>query len=1309
MDQQSISTSSISPSSSPKFDTTHNLLNSSSFLLHLIEPARIYTPPTPFPANFSSAGRGIDDNNSSEKLKRRLIDALAFICATEREGDGGAAVCIEEAITGARDEVLASEHGGYTLRIAKNGWVGEAVLQGVRDIIKSLEAFADGFPSSSPTVTPAANLYHQTDAQVYSTIISLHLSKVLYHISEIREPIKLVQEALGQHFAAGEKDPQRISALSALTASDVKKLQSWLRSFVAQVVAADEAGEKQIPIAAVSAAYQVRRSPVFGHLETLCKNVGCQVVGVHMVKLGRYKAACKTLIHACQKWPELFVGMKVEGVPEVEDDVVPNFNLLSRPTREMEIRRTVTEIIHGNEAAAVEAAVEEGVQALLPTISEEQFATAWASRVAPCAGHAEIRLVEFYEENRNRRPISGSTDPREDEVRYIGMSRKPCYLCQMFVDRHQTRYMLGGLEGEKSGTKVKRVLDPYWRLRPVGGVEYALLLDEMREAVEQELRTEVEKWVMRGSDEEVLGRERPRGRARAKGKRNLKRGKPQLEPETSSSSNASSADGGGTPIPVKRVHGNSATGTASEGLPTAQGSDGVASAPADPIEAGMVTPETILQSHDTTAMSEDEEEGVKLLQLSFEGVAVEEVPDLIFPISKTDPDALHHVTNSIMISTLRSPPPLNLIDDEPEFLPLSSTTLNVVETTPIADAFTANHNESPIPEQPAISPTSAEFHSETQFIEESEFKLLSPIPEEDYETLVLVNLEAVLVRLADLQEENADVSQGEEVTRQAIELPQRARTMSDAEQDLLGLDFTLVAVEEPEAESPAATSEAPAPPILEGYTRNLALGGYLVPEDPEEESSIAPGGYLAVEPAEESKKVVSGGYFVVAAEQAGVVLPGGYLAAEAKLKEAGAFAPGGYLVADIKGEVEVATLIPDESADAPLLAVSQQSEQEEAAVPTNVLGESCTFAPGGYMVTGHEDGMLVTPGGYFTAMPEDQENLGCIQSDPTSAAVSASPVNQHQETQSRSPALGIEVLEEDGSVDSEVTELDSLIHVHAPVSTSEGPDEGYDIISMEQEREKRAPVGLTEQPRLAAPSKVNVEVVALEEFKAIANTTGGSELENSSPSTAPEAVVAPTAEKLCSMDTGSPDIDDIHVTSNLGSSPSSSTHTTLSNSTTLANNSNPTTPRLRSSASLLFSPSLRRASTWAPPTTATTIANTPGITSTGLTSDIELLPDSRPGTAVGDMEDNKPEIRPIGSGGWLARKLLRAATSSNGVNAPTTPNIEAPEGVTQVLSRRGSFHSLRPSTANGTRDMMGGTAKALITLRALQTQVRQKK
>lgn len=1171
-------------------------------------------------------------------------------------------------------------------------------------------------------MTPAANLYHQTDTQVYSIIISLHLSKVLYHISEIREPITLVQAALEQHLSAGEEDPQRVAALSALTASEVKKLQTWLRLFAAQVIAADEAGEKQLPIPAVTAAYQVRRSPVFGHLETLCKSVGCPVVGVHMVKLGRYKAACRTLMHACQKWPELFVGMKVEGVPEVGDDVVPNANLLPRPTREMEIRRTVTEITHGDCIAAVEAAVEESVQALLPTISEEQFATAWASRVAPCTGHAEIRLVEFYEENRKRRPISGSTDPKECEVRYIGMSKKPCYLCQMFVDRHPARYMLGGLEGERSCTEVKRVLDPYWRLRPVGGAEYAHLLDQMREAVQQELRTEVEKWVIRGSDEEVLERERPRKRARAKGRRTLKRGKPKLEPEISSS-NASISDGGGTSL------------TASEGLVGAlgQGSDVIASLPAAAKKAETVTTQAQLQSHDTTAVSEDEGEGVRLVHSpGEEGVAVDstapqesqlapmDFPDLIFPVAESGSDTLHHVTNLVMIS---SPPLPNLIDNDPELLPLS-TPLSVVEPMPISDTSPAVHNQGLTSEKPPISPTS-EFHSETQFIEESEFKLLSPIPEED-ETLVLVNLEAVLVRLAGLEEENTAASQGEAVTRQDIEFPQRARAMSDAERDLLGLDFTFVAAEESGAESLVVTSEVSAPP-LGGYAGSVALGGYLVPEVLEEGSSTAPGGYFVVESVEESKQVASGAYFVVTAEQAGVTLPGGYIAAGAKLKEAGAFAPGGYLVAEMKGEVEVATLIPDDSADAPLLTVPQW--EQAAVVPASVPGELRTIAPGGYMVTAHESGALVAPGGYFVVQ-EDQETTKHLQSMPPcpgDGGVSAPTLGQNEEKQPRSLTLGMQVLEEDVLVGSEVAGLGSLIQVQAAVVASgdEGSTdmgESYDVINIAQEREKRAPVVL-EHPPFTAPSNANTEVAAPEEFNGIASTTGGNELEDPLPSTALEAgglhyqlpssseiafppsppIVVPTAEKLGS---GSPDIDAIHVTTDLGSSPSSSTHTALSTSTTLANNSTPTTPRLRSSASLLFSPGLRRASTWASPTTATTIANTPAITSS-LTGDIALLPDSRPGTALGDLEDIKPvEIKPAGSGGWLAKKLLRAASSNSGVNAPSTPNVEPHGGGAGVLTRRGSFSSLRPSTAG---DILSGTAKALITLRALQTQVRQKK
>ena len=158
--------SSVPSSIYPPFENTHVLLNSASFLLHLIDPIRIYHSPrvvappglcTGPSASSSHAQQqpATDDTHSSEKLKRRLIDALAFICATERDGDSAAAVCIEESTL--RDAANADggggcerERGGYTLRIAKNGWVGEEVLQGVRDIMKSLEAFADGCKLLNP-------------------------------------------------------------------------------------------------------------------------------------------------------------------------------------------------------------------------------------------------------------------------------------------------------------------------------------------------------------------------------------------------------------------------------------------------------------------------------------------------------------------------------------------------------------------------------------------------------------------------------------------------------------------------------------------------------------------------------------------------------------------------------------------------------------------------------------------------------------------------------------------------------------------------------------------------------------------------------------------------------------------------------------------------------------------------------------------------------------------------------------------------------------------------------------------------------
>jgi len=204
MDPQSNSTSLVPP---PQFDTTHSLLNSSTFLLHLIEPARIYTLPSLPPTG------GAEDNNSSEKLKRRLIDALAFICATEREGDNGAAVCIEQAIApevegaGAGGEGLAYEHGEYTstLRIAKNGWVGEEVLQGMRDIIKSLEAFADGcklslFTLSSDVSDSLPNCNHCNRRKISwgSSIVPMDNTQPLlrkFMINEIVRNFKLQAQA----------------------------------------------------------------------------------------------------------------------------------------------------------------------------------------------------------------------------------------------------------------------------------------------------------------------------------------------------------------------------------------------------------------------------------------------------------------------------------------------------------------------------------------------------------------------------------------------------------------------------------------------------------------------------------------------------------------------------------------------------------------------------------------------------------------------------------------------------------------------------------------------------------------------------------------------------------------------------------------------------------------------------------------------------------------------------------------------------------------------------------------------------------
>ena len=1118
-------------------------------------------------------------------------------------------------------------------------------------------------------MSPAASLYHHTDAQVYSTIISLHLSKVLYHLSEIRKPITLVQEALEKHLSAEEGEQQQIKSLLNLTSTELKKLQTWLRAFVTQVIAADEAGEKRIPIATVTAAYQVRRSPVFGHLETLCKAMGCQVVGVHMVKLGRYKAACRTLVHACQKWPGIFVGMKVEGVPEVVDDVVPNFALLPRPTREFEIRRTLNEIFHVDENTELGVAVEEGVQALLPTISEEQFATAWASRVTPCTGHAEIRLVEFYDENPALYPISGSTDPRESDARYIGLSKKPCYLCQMFVDCHPAGYLLGGLEGERNSTGVKRILDPFWRLRAVGATDYPHILDEMKEAVEGDLRKEVERWVKRSSDEEVLERARPRGRARGK-KRSAKVKKPKPELENSSLSNSSSSDGGTSlMVDVGQVVDALSTDPQEPAPPIA-----MPTSPLPDLAVNMIAEEDA--PRDAASLSDDDEgTGVKLNQTEEETAAdlvtahsdlqpettdevpdlilqsvvpddvpdlmlyqviPDEVPDLILPTDDIGPHPIAF-TSTIPFSPPKSPSLPNLIDDEPEFLPFCSVVVPPPETTstpksPIAPADGAHLAPTDKSITPPISPTSLEAQSENQLLEEQEFKMLSPIPEEEDETLILVNIESVLVRLADLESEQ----QLEGPNGKEGEVVWKARTLSDAEQDLLGLDFTMVTA--PEQDVEAATE-----PVSSALL-STTPGGYLV-ETEADGTAIAPGGYFVIEtPLPENVVSPTRGYFVVAPEEAGVVLPGGYFATESRVREAGVFALGGYCIAEMRGEVETAVLMADDD----------EIVAEDNEITHDVSGEALALPDTAKDLIG-EEVMEKEQQQAIEVTTESQETENAVD---TRAQVGVVAVVMAE--------VVAEVVATEESSGKTLEEVDVTTSMEAEVG------ESYDVIVLADERAK-------------GPEAMKTTTINTIE---IASTPGDAD----SPATL------------------------------AGTSPSSScssAHTTFSTTTTLANPPTPTATHLRYSASLLFSPTLRRSSTWASATTATTFTATPAVLNIDTLEPAAPRPASAGDgaeaqeNAAEDRDETKSlrDVRPTGKGWLKARKLIRAMPSkdldaivANGATIHDGSSVEVAEDSLSI--RSASFP--RPSTSGG-GTTLSATGKALWALRGLHAQVRQRK
>ena len=136
-------------------------------------------------------------------------------------------------------------------------------------------------------------------------------------------------------------------------------------------------------------------------------------------KLGRYSIASKALVQLASEIPALLNPMVVEPV------IAPSRTLFTIPEDEVPLTCVLRRVVGSR------------TEEYLPRLArvwntpdvETHFRTACSLNLAV---HAEMQLVNFYDHNRHCKP----------RFRFIGVSKKSCYLCHMFLVTHPESFCI---------------------------------------------------------------------------------------------------------------------------------------------------------------------------------------------------------------------------------------------------------------------------------------------------------------------------------------------------------------------------------------------------------------------------------------------------------------------------------------------------------------------------------------------------------------------------------------------------------------------------------------------------------------------------------------------------------------------------------------------------------------------------------------------------------------------------------------------------------------------------------------------------
>ncbi|KAK1756313.1 hypothetical protein QBC47DRAFT_460164 [Echria macrotheca] len=349
-----------------------------SALLSLIDPVR--GEPTRTLLDENPEG----DTSSGPRLKQKFLDAFALICSTSRSGaETASAVCLEQ-----------HDPAGAILRVARNHGLATKDRTGLEDVLQILEETAGNkLPGS------------RAESQILSLVVELDRSRILSISAKI--------EKHGIRDFLRGADSTLLAGQVKLEPGTIPELRLWLDRCPLKAASWQTLNPETM---AMLIDWASRARWIYQkQLKLLLDLAGTErprwLDSLH--KLARYRSAIKSMVKLAVKQPEVFAGVRIQGVP-------------AHSSRPFSISKAKAPLL-----ATIQNLVGEGSDETMEQLKKHldtQDVEKMLRRACNLSLtlHAEMQLVVFYEGNPSLAP----------RMRFIGTSKKACFHCHEYLLEH---------------------------------------------------------------------------------------------------------------------------------------------------------------------------------------------------------------------------------------------------------------------------------------------------------------------------------------------------------------------------------------------------------------------------------------------------------------------------------------------------------------------------------------------------------------------------------------------------------------------------------------------------------------------------------------------------------------------------------------------------------------------------------------------------------------------------------------------------------------------------------------------------------